>query len=311
MTPTQQLLVMGFDLATSTFSNPVVVADDTGQPAATRPGWPAFFPDTKSLVFHEQSVAGADGNGDGALHTRAGAKAQILWTSSTDAQHVTVLNQLNGLDATGTSYLPTLSPPSTLGCTWNGAGTEVGNIDPDHSDDVHLNYEPTVNPVPSGGYVWVVFTSRRMYGNEATIPPFCSDPRGVNLITNVTTKKLWVAAVDLASVAGGEMTGGAGAGMPGMDASHPAFYLPAQELLAGNARGFWVLDPCKADGESCQSGDECCNGYCDSNGGDGGLICAPPTTTCSAVNDKCTTAASCCDPTNQCIDGFCTVAGPQ
>ena len=34
--------------------------------------------------------------------------------------------------------------------------------------------------------------------------------------------------------------------------SHPAFYLPAQELLAGNARGFWTVDPCHADGTSCE-----------------------------------------------------------
>ena len=55
-----------------------------------------------------------------------------------------------------------------------------------------LNYEPTVNPVATGGYAWVVFTSRRMYGNVATIPPYCSDPRGVDLVQNITTKKLWV-----------------------------------------------------------------------------------------------------------------------
>jgi hypothetical protein len=309
MTPTQQLLVMGFNLATTTFSSPVVVADDTGKPAATRPGWPAFFPDTRSLVYHHQTVAGADGNGDGAMHTRAGCKAQIMWTSSFDAQHVTLLNQLNGLDANSLPYLPKLATPSTVTCTWNGAGTEVGNIDPDHGDDVDLNYEPTVNPLPSGGYVWVVFTSRRMYGNEAVIPPFCSDPRGVDLIKNITPKKLWVAAVDL-SAGGGEM-GGMGTAQPGKDASHPAFYLPAQELLAGNSRGFWVLDPCKPDGQSCQSGDECCNGYCDSMGDGGSLICAPPTASCAGVNDKCTTAADCCDPTNLCINGFCTLGGPQ
>ena len=34
-----------------------------------------------------------------------------------------------------------------------------------------------MNPVPSGGYAWVVFTSRRLYGNVATINPFYSDPR--------------------------------------------------------------------------------------------------------------------------------------
>ncbi len=36
----------------------------------------------------------------------------------------------------------------------------------------------------------------------------------------------------------------------------------AQELLAGNARGFWVVDPCHNDGTSCETGDECCGGYC-------------------------------------------------
>ena len=158
--------------------------------------------------------------------------------------------------------------------------------------------EPTVNPVASGGYAWVVFTSRRMYGNEAVIPPFCSDPRAVDLIQNITTKKLWVAAVDL--------TQG-----PGVDGSHPGFYLPAQEILAGNARGFWVLDPCKADGTSCQTGDQCCNGYCEA--GDGGLVCSntPPGSSCSGLSNKCTTAADCCDSTNLCINGFCAQQAPQ
>ena len=178
------------------------------------------------------------------LYTRKGCKAQIVWTSATDAMHVTPLNELNGMDSTGQVYLPQLPQPISLTCT--GDNVQVGGIDPSHEDDVDLNYEPTVNPEASGGYVWVVFTSRRMYGSEATIPPFCSDPRGVNLITNITTKKLWVAAVDLGAT-------------PGTDASHPAFYLPGQELLAGNSRGFWVLEPCRANGQSCQSGDQCCN----------------------------------------------------
>ena len=37
----------------------------------------------------------------------------------------------------------------------------------------HAELRATVNPVPSGGYAWVVFTSRRMYGNVATINPWC------------------------------------------------------------------------------------------------------------------------------------------
>ena len=97
----------------------------------------------------------------------------------------------------------------------------------------------------------------------------------------------------------------------GVDSSHPAFYLPAQEILAGNSRGFWVLDPCQADGTSCMTGDQCCNGYCEA--GDGGLVCSntPPGSSCSGLSDKCASAADCCDPTNLCINGFCAQQAPQ
>lgn len=295
--PRQKLVVMSFDAMTSTFSNPVVVADYTNMAPERRPGWPAFFPDGKSVVFHEQIAAGADGNNLGELRTRKGAKAFISWTSAADAGSVTPLNRLNGKDENGVSYLPKLAQPIVMGCT--GDGVQVGNIDPDHGDDVNLNYEPTVNPIASGGYAWVVFTSRRLYGNVATIPPFCSDPRGVDLVENITTKKLWVAAIDLSA-------------QPGADASHPAFYLPAQELLAGNTRGFWVLNPCKSSGEGCSAGDECCGGYCQPESPNGPLICLDdlPEGQCAQSSEKCETSADCCDAENLCINGFCTVPTP-
>jgi hypothetical protein len=295
-TPTQQLWVTDFDVTTSTFSNPVLVVDDTGKPGTTRPGWGAFLPDGNSVVFQHQSQPGADGNGSGSLYTRKGELAQIGWASSSDATHVTALDGLNGI-ANGTPYIPTIANPVPLTCTADGVS--VGGIDANHSDDVDHNYEPTVNPLPAGGYVWVVFTSRRMYGSVANIPPFCSDPRGVNLVTNITTKKLWVAAIDVNA-------------KPGTDSSHPAFYLPAQELLAGNSRAFWVLDPCLANGSSCTSGDQCCNGFCEQSG-DGGLVCdnMPPNATCSAQGDKCTSSADCCISTDSCINGFCEQATAQ
>jgi hypothetical protein len=208
---------------------------------------------------------------------------------------MTPLDQLNGK-----GYLPKLAQPSGVACN-DACGTAsspmVGTLNADHSDDVDVNYEPTVNPIASGGYAWVVFTSRRMYGSVATIGSFCSDPRGVDLVTNITPKKLWVAAIDLSQAAG-------------VDSSHPAFYLPAQELLAGNARGFWSLDPCEPDGTSCTSGDQCCNGYCEA--GDGGLVCSntAPSSTCSALSDKCTKSSDCCDPSNECINGFCSQGSP-
>jgi hypothetical protein len=289
--PRRKLVVMSFDPAGMAFADAVTVVDNSAEAnAQMRPGWPTFTPDG-ALVFHQQIAAGSDGNGQAALRTRKGAKAYLAWTPA-DAANPTPLNRLNGLDAAGTSYLPSLSTAISMSC--KGDGVEVGAIDNDHADDENLNYEPTVNPIASGGYAWVVFTSRRMYGNVADIPPFCSDPRGVNLIDHVTPKKLWVAAIDLR-------------GEPGTDISHPAFYLPAQELLAGNTRGAWVLDPCRDDGASCATGDQCCNGYC-SPDAEGQLVCAnePPDNACSGLSERCDEKADCCDSTNECINGFCS-----
>jgi hypothetical protein len=290
----ESIYVMSFDKATLAFSAPKIVAQDT---APANPGWPAFFPDSKSVVYESQTQASLC-DGAGSIVTRSGARGQIYWTNAAGVASVTPLDQLNGK-----GYLPKLAAPSPVvcndACGHNiGSGVAVSTSNDDHSDDVNVNYEPTVNPVASGGYAWVVFTSRRMYGSVATIGSFCSDPRGVDLIQNITPKKLWVAAVDLTQA-------------PGTDSSHPAFYLPAQELLAGNARGFWTLDPCLGDGASCMSGDQCCNGYCEP--GDGGLTCtnAPPMNTCSGVGDKCTSPTDCCDTTNVCIDGFCAIQSPQ
>ncbi len=194
----------------------------------------------------------------------------------------------------------TTTPPAPQVYDWEPSNAAIARqfgLDPASVLRFDLNTPPTVNPVASGGYAWVIFTSRRMYGNEAVIPPFCSDPRGVNLITNITPKKLWVAAIDVNS-------------QPGTDTSHPAFYLPGQELLAGNSRGFWVLDPCRSDGASCESGDQCCNGYCEANGDAGALICSNTVPTCASNGDKCKVSGDCCDPAAACIGGYCALAGP-
>ena len=296
--PKQKLVVVDFDRQSLAFSNPLTAVDYTGSPDETRPGWPAFFPDGKSIVYHHQIKAGFDGNDLGDLRTRKGALAQIYWNGLSGDETSTALNRLNGLDAQGNSYLAALSAPVTLGCT--GDGSAVGGIQASHESDVDLNYEPTVNPIAGGGYAWVVFTSRRRYANVATIPPFCSDPRGVDLLKNITPKKLWVAAIDLDA-------------KPGTDASHPAFYLPGQELLAGNSRGFWVLDPCRADGDSCATGDQCCGGFCQPDADSGALVCGakPPEYSCSGLQEKCSTSADCCDKNHSCIGGFCGLEIPK
>ncbi len=162
------------------------------------------------------------------------------------------------------------------------------------AEDLHLNYEPTVLPIAVGGYYWAVYTSRRRLGNVIT----GGDPWG-----NADRKKLWVVAIDLNPTAG-------------KDPSHVPFYLEGQELAAGNMRGFWALDPCKQNGNSCESGDECCNGFCRQVTGDGGapvLACVAPPTGCANVFEKCATAADCCDAALgvQCIAGHCASPAPR
>jgi hypothetical protein len=240
-------------------------------------GFPSFMPTNDSLLIQLQLASCSSSHFNPYVGT-SNVNGEIWWTDlATATQHR--LDALNGKNPNGTSYLP------------------VGPNN--HGDDTTLNYEPTVNPAPSGGYAWVIFTSRRLYGSIATIDPFLSDPRdsGYDYLTQVTTKKLWVAAIDLNAP-------------PGTDPSHPAFYLPAQELQAGNARGFWVLNPCEADGKSCTEGDQCCGGYCQPLGDGGSLVCGSATPTCSALGDKCVMSSDCCDTTAQCIDGYCAAPAP-
>jgi hypothetical protein len=259
----------------ATFSNLKILAT---LPSGMRAGFPTFFPTNDAVAFHYQIV-----NSNHEYNTWHGAEAQIWWSDLATAT-ASNLFTLNGLKSDGvTSYLPT-------------GGTN-------HGMDTMLNYEPTVSPIASGGYIWVIFTSRRLYGNVATTDPWQSDPRDYNatVVANATTKKLWVAAIDLNAPAGS-------------DPSHPAFYLPAQELLAGNMRGFWVLNPCLANAMGCSAGDECCSGYCRAvEGSDAGLSCTtvPPLTSCSGVGEKCASASDCCDTGDQCINGFCSIPTPQ
>jgi hypothetical protein len=98
---------------------------------------------------------------------------------------------------------------------------------------------------------------------------------------------------------------------PGTDPSHPAFYLPAQELLACNSRGYWVVDPCEKNGQSCLTGDQCCSGTCEDV--DGGFVCGTQPPGCSSTGNKCTTNSDCCGASTgiECIGGYCSLQTPQ
>jgi hypothetical protein len=237
------------------------------------PGWPAWLPDSSGVVFQE-NLSGAS-----PFATWQNAKTRLMFVglpSDGSAPKPVALNALNGDDDMGNSSLP--------------AATGVMK----HADDDHMNYEPTVNPIVSGGYAWVVFTTRRMYGNIAQGDPYDNSHGTVPI-----PKKLWVAAIDLKW-------------RPGKDPSHPAFYLPGQELAAGNMRGYWVVDACQKDGNTCETGDECCSGYCRPDEG-GKLVCGGKPAGCAMEYEKCTTAADCCVVPGSdvdCINGFCATSVP-
>jgi len=234
-------------------------------------GWPGFTPDSNGIVFHDTVAAGQCT--DCEIATWYNATAELWYTDLGATPKPVRMNWLNGLDGNNTAYLPTNAS---------------------HPNDTILNYEPTVNPIASGGYFWVVFTSRRMYGNVAAGNPY-DNGNG----TYPIPKKLWVAAVDINPT-------------PGTDPSHPAFYLPGQELDAGNLRGFWVVDPCKVNGNSCLTGDECCNGFCRQESDGGGLVCTDKPPGCSQEFEACTTDGDCCGSGSLvCINGHCAKPTPQ
>jgi hypothetical protein len=251
----RKLVVMDFDVTTKTFSNPRKLWETTA--GTERPAWPTFFPSSSSVVF----VRHFEGTSKETFASRYGAKGELWWVDLA-TQTAAPLATLNGA-----SYLP--------------RGSNA------HDADEVLQYEPTISPVASGGYAWIVFMSRRRYGNVATIDPWWSDPREHDLQADVTTKKIWMAALDLDP-------------QPGKDPSHPAFYIPGQELHGSNSRPFFALEPCVTDRGTCSTGIDCCTGFCRD-----GLCVAPPTNQCSNNDERCTQTSDCCDARSSCIGGFC------
>ena len=260
-------------------------------PGAAQPktiAWPSFTPDGNGILYHSGDSFDSSGfNYSAGLGTSWAQYAELRLIELDGT--VKKLNALNGRDATGTSLLP--------------YGEAIDN---------NLNYEPNVMPLPVGGYYWVVFTSRRSYGNKwapgrtKTTQPFddpMQDPWGSNGGPS-PRKKLWVAAIDLNH-----------ADPANMDPSHAAFYLPGQEDDSANMRAFAALAPCQQMGATCESGSDCCDGYCRQNGNDANgapvLQCQPKLETkCSLIDEPCATSVDCCDQTNLCIGGRCAEPPP-
>ena len=310
---TKTLSTMDFNTATKVFSN----FKNLHKPASGSAIWPSYLPPGQDGIVFEREIIQSSNGGwgftrsncdskDGACDN-TGATAELWWVNSGG-----VAAPLANANGVGLPVGPNLHgqavDASASGYTANGVS--VAN----YNDPVY-NYEPTVLPVQAAGFSWVVFTSRRMYGNVATINPYYSDPRFRDISKQPTPKKIWIAAV-------------ANNPAPGTDPSFPAFYVPGQELLAGNSRADFALDACRAPGPPvaanlCDTDLDCCGGSANPKTAVCKLdspITNPPTKhcvvagggSCSADNMSCSLDVNCCNfPSgSRCSNGLCTVPPP-
>lgn len=276
-------------------------------------GTPSFAPDGKQLAFiHEDKDAHTIAKADFDVTTKTFSNITDLasnpagfaaWPAFTP-DGKSVIYQIGSSNIfetdcgnTGDLYTVDVATRTARRLDMLGgySGPQGGSYLPAH--DPGLDFAPTVLVEAVGGYFWAVFTSHRSYGNSL---PSKANSDGLGLSNcfspagDDANGKLWVAAIDIGK-------------KPGEDPSHPAFYLDGQELQADNLRGYWVLPPCTANGTTCESGDQCCSGFCRGSP----ATCVSRPSDCSRDYEKCTQASDCCTPGAQCINGRCATVGPR
>jgi hypothetical protein len=166
------------------------------------------------------------------------------------------------------------------------------------ADNLHLNYAPTVNPISEGGYIWVVFTSPRDYGNRLGSTRVAGATSYPGDATYANNKQLWVSAVDV--------------NVQTSDPSHPAFWLPGQSTDSINMFGYWALALCKSTADdagapqSCNAGFECCSGFCRAG------VCSDRPSGCHQEGEACASSADCCTTASVgCVAGVCQQQGTR
>jgi hypothetical protein len=132
------------------------------------------------------------------------------------------------------------------------------------------SFFPNFSPFNQGGYYWILFFSRRDYGNAQ------AGTRGTG------RRQLWVSAVSNNPT-------------PGTDPSSVPYWLPGQDVRNDNVSGFWAPQPCVTRGGSCQVSSECCAGTCGPNP-QGQLVCNPPPANmpCRGERERCGATSDCC-----------------
>ena len=239
------LATYNFDLNLGKATNPYVLIQAGGDSNLNRICFPSVSPTIKQGEQDEGKTWAVYHRGNpGSLDTRNGPGHLYLASVDTPGVEIRLSN------ANGDNY------PFLAG-----------------DRDKGYNYEPTFAPQASGGYMWVVFTSRRTYGTKLTGSKYA-------------VKQLWVAAIDLHPE-------------PGKDPSHPAFWVRGQDPNDLNMRAYWALDPCIQKGNECKQDSDCCDGAPCLDGKCGGP------STCVEVGQYCEDDIDCCDPEAKCYDNTC------
>lgn len=186
----------------------------------------------------------------------------------------------------------------------NDADDDGGTDDAANAD---RSYQPTVLSKAAGGYRWVIFTSTRAFGNQVNPKSYANANFGTATHFTCASPMLWMSAL-------------ANTTANGTDRSNPAFLLPGQNVALPtasndfiNERGYLVPSPCKNDGESCSTDEDCC-------GADQSPATAacraptnwtpasgPPARTCEALSGTCNNAGESCSVDADCCNGVACV----
>ncbi len=271
--------------------------DPPGMPRGTHPAWSH---DGARIAY----VTGTEAWGG---DFRTGDIAILPVTAPDTVGASTIIHR--GSDLAGASpggngdAYPTWSPGDTAIAFAHGTGCRSDSdlaalyaMAPDGSGVVRLDaasggpagdrsYQPRFSPFTQGGYFWLSFLSRRDYGN-AQVGTAGSG-----------RQQIWVTAISTTGTTGGA------------DPSRVAYWLPGQDTASQNISAFWAPRACRADGDACTVGTECCGGECTPDA-TGALVCSPPPPErCHHMTETCTTDADCCtgSPRLVCTDHVCVI----
>lgn len=261
--------------------------------------YPSWSPDGSTIAYV------ADQNGWGDSPTTGNIYA--LPVTGLDAVGVPVrIHEAASIPGSTVDSYPTWSPDSRLIAFANGQGARSESVGvpvnlyamaPDGTNVVPLaraastgmDYQPRFSPFQQGGYYWLSFLSRRVYGNAA----IGNGPSPEN-----RRQQIWVAAIRTDAA-------------PGEDPSAVPYWLPGQNPRSANISAYWAPRACRSDGEGCSVGSECCGGDCRPPAEGGAPVCSPPPPErCRQAGETCNDSGDCCpDMSLSCVANVCT-AGP-